>query len=68
MAAFDCHGWLYITITENPPSTWTAYIRVTHTQDHPPYVDVSLPDDVKEMIRRGKDIPMKKVFSIFVTE
>jgi hypothetical protein len=47
MDAFECHGWLHITLSELDN---IAYVKIDHEDGHVPYVPIDIPEDVKELI------------------
>lgn len=59
MERFACNGWLYVTTDERDLAT--VNIRITHHQCHTPYIDISIPDDVLELIEHLKDLSAAKV-------
>ncbi|KAJ7763777.1 hypothetical protein B0H16DRAFT_1311018, partial [Mycena metata] len=48
MDAFQCHGWLHITISD-----WEdiALVKIGHQDDHIPYWSIDVPADVIEFVR-----------------
>jgi hypothetical protein len=48
MDRFTCNGWLYVTTDERDLTT--INIRITHHLCHTPYVDISIPDNVAELV------------------
>jgi hypothetical protein len=59
MDRFACNGWLYITTDDH--NLGTVMIRITHHQSHVPYVDISIPDDVADLVQQMKDNSAAKV-------
>ena len=53
MDGFDCHGWLYVTITE---ASDNARIKLTHRLQHVPYCCIDIPSDVREYIEAKADL------------
>ena len=65
MPTFDCGGWLHITLSEN---TTRSLIKMDHHNNHMPYWEIDIPEDVKAMIINGKDKRPSQVRElIFVT-
>lgn len=60
MATFDCNGWLKITMEEIDTIT-VAKIEISHADNHIPYLPIDVPQDVLDMIKDGKDKPIKDV-------
>ena len=53
MDAFDCHGWLHITILDGVSG---IAIQVEHKEDHISYCAIAVPEDIKNMIiKRRKE-------------
>ncbi len=47
MCAFECQGWMNITIDD---LTTNAEIKIQHKDDHVPYFVIALPEGVKNLI------------------
>lgn len=60
MERFDCKGRVAVTLV---PETLGAYaeVAITHVEDHVPYCCVSLPEDVKELVRANLSKTMSQV-------
>ncbi|KAJ7245269.1 hypothetical protein C8J57DRAFT_1082436, partial [Mycena rebaudengoi] len=63
MDRFACDGWLHITVNDEDLELVT--VRMTHYRCHTPYVDISIPKEVKETVESMKNLPASKV--IFLT-
>jgi hypothetical protein len=48
MDAFECHGWLHITIMDLEN---IAFVKISHRDDHVPYWSIDVPTDVVEFVR-----------------
>ena len=67
MDRFKCDGWLNITVNEKDPQT--IAIRMTHYRHHIPYVDISIPNNIKKSVEDMKNLPASKmglIISVFV--
>ncbi|KDQ08348.1 hypothetical protein BOTBODRAFT_166049 [Botryobasidium botryosum FD-172 SS1] len=53
MASFECQSQVTICIADTTPHY--ADITVRHREGHVPYCDVSLPEDVKDLVRNSLD-------------
>jgi len=64
MEHFPCNGKLHITL--NPEVTDAARIHIEHHLPHQHYVDISLTDEMKDIIEEMKDSPasMVNIFSL----
>ncbi|KAJ6458442.1 hypothetical protein C8R45DRAFT_843769, partial [Mycena sanguinolenta] len=53
MDAFQCHGWLHVTIND-----WdnVAFIKILHKDDHIPYWCIDVLPDVAEFIRQNSKL------------
>jgi hypothetical protein len=63
MDAFECHGWLHITIMDGEN---IALIKISHSDDHIPYWSIDVPADVIEFVKQNpKSTPgqVSRVFS-----
>ena len=63
MDRFPCEGWLIVTVDEGNRDM--ASIRITHHHCHVPYMDISISEDVAQLIEEMKNLPASKVF-IFI--
>jgi hypothetical protein len=61
---FPCEGWLIVTVDEG--NRYVASIWITHHRCHVLYTDISLSEDVAQLIEEMKNLPASKVF-IFIT-
>jgi hypothetical protein len=59
MERFACNGWLHVTT--NNEDLKIVNIRITHHQCHIPYTDISMSDDIAELVRSMKDDTAAKV-------
>ncbi|KAJ7790884.1 hypothetical protein B0H14DRAFT_3501125 [Mycena olivaceomarginata] len=50
MDAFECHGWLHITIMDGEN---IALIKISHSDDHIPYWSIDVPADVIEFVKQN---------------
>ncbi|KAJ7024145.1 hypothetical protein C8F04DRAFT_968359 [Mycena alexandri] len=50
MEAFECHGWLHITIHDYED---IALVKIGHQDDHVPYWSIDVPSDVVEFVRNN---------------
>ncbi|KAJ7800075.1 hypothetical protein B0H14DRAFT_2245354, partial [Mycena olivaceomarginata] len=60
MDRFECDGWLHITVNDN--NLQLATVRMTHHRCHTPYVDISIPQEVKQMVESMKHLPASKIW------
>ena len=49
MDRFACSGWLFIMIKKD---SFDVFIKIKHDCHHPAYVDINLPDQWKDYIKR----------------
>ncbi|KAJ7200340.1 hypothetical protein GGX14DRAFT_372334, partial [Mycena pura] len=61
MDRFACNGYLHVTV--NPDIPETIRLRVQHHRAHCHYVDISLPDDIKNLVEKMKDQPASNIWS-----
>ncbi|KAL0056634.1 hypothetical protein AAF712_016761, partial [Marasmius tenuissimus] len=61
MQRFKCDGWLQIAVNERDLAL--VEIRLTHYHPHIPYVDISIPDSVKEEIEQMKASTAGKIWA-----
>jgi hypothetical protein len=59
MDRFKCDGWLHITLDDELEDV--AVIHTTHHQNHIPYTDISISEEVMNEIKWLKDLPAGKV-------
>ncbi|KIJ91169.1 hypothetical protein K443DRAFT_48283, partial [Laccaria amethystina LaAM-08-1] len=59
---FPCEGWLIVTVDE--ANRDVASIRITHHRCHVPYTDISISEDVAQLIEEMKNLPASKVFTL----
>jgi hypothetical protein len=50
MDTFDCHGWLFITVTEGSD---VVNVKFQHKDDHVPYWNIDVPQDVQDFIHNN---------------
>lgn len=50
MYTFKCDGWLHITITDDVD---TAFVKYKHEDDHVPYWDIEVPEEIKAFVREN---------------
>ncbi|KAM6491726.1 hypothetical protein JOM56_012766 [Amanita muscaria] len=48
MTAFQCNGWIYITLYEGSP---VAFVKIRHEEEHIPYWSIDVPPEVKAYIK-----------------
>ncbi|KAJ7673679.1 hypothetical protein DFH06DRAFT_1081518 [Mycena polygramma] len=59
MDAFNCHGWLHITVFDGET---TAFVKILHQDDHIPYWSIDVPADVVEYVRANSKLTTTQVF------
>ncbi|KAJ7923296.1 hypothetical protein B0H13DRAFT_1517384, partial [Mycena leptocephala] len=59
MDCFECDGWLHITVNNN--DLRIATVQMAHHRCHTPYVDISIPKEVKQTDESTKHLPTSKV-------
>ena len=59
MDTFDCHGWLFITVTEGSD---IVNVKFQHKDDHVPYWNIDVPMDVQNLVHNNPSI-MESIFS-----
>ena len=47
MDSFDCSGWIHITLSDLSD---TAFIKLTHCEDHVPYCPIDIPEDIEKYV------------------
>lgn len=57
MDAFNCHGWLKITISND----CVAYITLNHDDAHVPYWSIDIPKEVIQYIEENAQLSMTQV-------
>lgn len=62
MAAFNCNGWLHITIWDNSSS---ALVRFKHENEHVPYWNIDVPSDTRDFIRNNLALTPTQVSTIY---
>ncbi|KAJ6550297.1 hypothetical protein B0H19DRAFT_896245, partial [Mycena capillaripes] len=60
MDRFKCAGWLHISTKGN--DLQLATVHMTHHVPHTPYVDISVPKQVKETVESMKNLPASKIW------
>jgi hypothetical protein len=58
MDTFQCHGWLFITIMDGGAD---AFIKFRHNEDHIPYWNIDVPQDVKDYVLKNIDLSPTQV-------
>ncbi|KDQ14257.1 hypothetical protein BOTBODRAFT_110345 [Botryobasidium botryosum FD-172 SS1] len=64
MAAFDCRGYVTVSVDEAMPF---IDITVRHEENHVPYCDVSLPPDVKAVVQNSLDKNVTQIWNDVLT-
>lgn len=64
MDSFDCHGWLFITISEGAND---VLVRLKHEEDHAPYWHIDIPDEVKKFVHDNVEMRPGQVRSLLST-
>ncbi|KAJ6595047.1 hypothetical protein DFH09DRAFT_906413, partial [Mycena vulgaris] len=59
MDRFNCDGWLHITADDTDTNIVT--VRMTHHRCHTPYLDISIPQAVKDTVESLKHLTAAKV-------
>ena len=62
MAAFDCDGWLTVTISDQSD---IAFIQISHKDDHIPYWTIDISPDVKDYVHENPHLTPKQVRDCF---
>ncbi|KAJ7212431.1 hypothetical protein C8J57DRAFT_1539110 [Mycena rebaudengoi] len=60
MDAFECGGWLHITIND-----WDdiAFVKIVHHDDHVPYWSIDVPADVADFVRHNPQLTPGQLWS-----
>ena len=58
MDTFDCHGWLFITVTEGSD---IANVKFQHKDDHVPYWNIDVPQDVQDLVHDNPNMTPTQV-------
>ena len=58
MYTFDCHGWLFITITEGSD---IVNVKFQHKDDHVPYWNIDVPQDVQDLVHNNPSMTPTQV-------
>ena len=59
MDCFKCNGYLHVTLDDD--DELITIIQITHHQYHNPYINISIPEEVAEVVKNMKDLPVAKV-------
>jgi hypothetical protein len=62
MDTFDCHGWLFITVIEGND---VVNVKFQHKDDHVPYWNIDVPQDVQDLIRNNLNMTPTQVRNIY---
>ncbi|KAJ7716732.1 hypothetical protein DFH07DRAFT_700087, partial [Mycena maculata] len=65
MDRFPCQGYLRITVREDDD---TIGMRLTHHRAHCPYVDISIPKEIKQLIESMKNSPASAIWDHIMRE
>ncbi|KAJ3496485.1 hypothetical protein NLJ89_g10479 [Agrocybe chaxingu] len=60
MDAFNCRGWLHMTISEVDT---VALLKLDHKEDHVPYWNIDVPEDVHKLIEENLDLTVSQIWS-----
>lgn len=58
MSAFDCKGWLHVTVEDGIPD---VLVKIHHNDDHAPYSDIDVPPDVRRYIVSNSKMTVAQV-------
>lgn len=58
MTAFDCKGWLYITLYE---LSAIASVTISHSEDHVHYWSISVPKEIKDFVNKNTSLTVDQV-------
>jgi hypothetical protein len=58
MDTFDCHGWLFITVTEGSD---IVNVKFQHKDDHVPYWNIDVPQDVQDLVHNNPSMTPTQV-------
>ena len=58
MDTFDCHGWLFITVTEGSD---IVKVKFQHKDDHVPYWNIDVPKEVKDLVHNNPNMTPTQV-------
>jgi len=58
MDTFDCHGWLFITVTEESD---IVNVKFQHKDDHVPYWNIDVPQDIQALIHNNPSMTPTQV-------
>ncbi|KAJ7466399.1 hypothetical protein FB451DRAFT_1561138 [Mycena latifolia] len=61
MDRFPCNGWLHVTVDSADQST--VRLRMLHHRAHCKYVNISIGDEIKELVKKMKDQPASKIWT-----
>ena len=61
MYTFKCSGWLHITITDD---TDIAYVKYKHEDQHIPYWDIEVAEEIKTFVRENIQMTPTQVCNI----
>ncbi|RDX40007.1 hypothetical protein OH76DRAFT_1366849 [Lentinus brumalis] len=60
METFDCHGWLFITVSETSD---TATVKLSHRLAHVYYYPIDLPNDVVDLIQNNPNMTVNQLWT-----
>ena len=58
MAAFECSGWLHITICDDDSC---ALVQFKHESKHVPYWNIDVPRDIQDYIKNNAELSPTQV-------
>jgi hypothetical protein len=58
MDTFDCHGWLFITVTEGSD---IVNVKFQHKDDHVPYWNIDVSQDVQDLVHNNPSMTPTQV-------
>jgi len=61
MDTFDCHGWLFITVTEGSD---IVKVKFQHKDGHVPYWNIDVPQEVKDLVHDNANMTPTQVRNV----
>lgn len=62
MPAFECGGWLHVTVSESSP---VVVVKLKHDTAHTPYFDIDMPSEIIDYVVKNDELPIVKVIQYF---